>query len=510
MANQDEARLAAIVDCSDDAILSKDLNGVIQSWNKAAERLFGYRRKEIVGKSIALLIPADRIAEEKLILGKLRKGQRVDHYETVRLHKDGRAINVSISVAPLRDASGRVVGASKIIRDVSDRDRIEAALGESEKRLRAIVETAVDAIITIDEKGLIESANPATLKLFGYREAELIGRNVTMLMPEPYQSEHDQYLGNYLRTGRARIIGIGREVTARRKDGTTFPINLSVSEVALEGKRLFTGIIHDLTSRRRLERQIVEASAAEQRRIGQDLHDGLCQDLVGIAFQVDNIARQPGVSPTTIEEIGKISASVRQAALHARQLSHGLNPVDLDAGGLPVALMRLAEKISASFRISCQFHWDETAQAHDNATATHLFRIAQEAITNAIRHGKAKQIDVHLEMSNNGLSLVVKDDGIGLPTSPGQSSEPHADPKINSHSRSSREGIGLQGMHYRAHLIGGVFDIRADRRGGTVVSCHISRQQLIHPIGKPAPNHRQSSTVRTSEKLRSLKHSKSR
>jgi PAS domain S-box-containing protein len=111
--SQDQAILAAIVDCSDDAILSKDLTGTILTWNKAAERLFGYRAAEIVGQPITLLIPPDPIAEENMILGKLRRAKRVEHYETVRLHKDGRPIAVSISVVPLRDASGKVVGAYK-------------------------------------------------------------------------------------------------------------------------------------------------------------------------------------------------------------------------------------------------------------------------------------------------------------------------------------------------------------------------------------------------------------
>ncbi len=508
MDDQDQARLAAIVDCSDDAILSKDLKGTVRTWNPAAERLFGYRAGEIIGKSIMLLIPRERIAEEKLILSKMRRGERVEHYETVRVRKDGRAINVSISVAPLADARGRIIGASKIVRDISDRNRVESALRESEKRLSAIVETAVDAIITIDERGLIESANAATQRMFGYRTSELIGQNVKMLMPAPYQAEHDQYLQTYLRTGRARIIGIGREVTALRKDGTTFPMNLSVSEVALEGKRLFTGIIHDLTNRRQLERQIIEASAAEQRRIGQDLHDGLCQDLVGIAFQIDNIARQPGASPAIAREAGRISAAVRQAALQARQLSHGLNPVDLDAGGLPVALLGLARKISDSFGVVCEFHWDEIAQADDDATATHLFRIAQEAISNAIKHGTARRIDIHLEMSNGGMMLTVKDDGIGLQASNGRASRAHA--RDIPHSQSPREGIGLQGMHYRAHLIGGVFDIRARDRRGTIVSCHIAKQQIVSAKGTSSPEPRRGTNAGASDKFRSRRHGKSR
>ena len=129
----------------------------------------------------------------------------------------------------------------------------DARISESGERLRAILDTAVDAIVTIEESGVIESVNPAAERAFGYSRDELIGRNVSMLMPSPYREEHDRHIERYLRTGKARIVGIGREVEAQRKDGTVFPADLAVSEVRLPGRRLFTGIIRDLTERREME-----------------------------------------------------------------------------------------------------------------------------------------------------------------------------------------------------------------------------------------------------------------
>src|SRR5438105_1148533 len=152
---------------------------------------------------------------------------------------------------------------------------IESALQESEARMRAILQTAVDAIITIEERGIIESVNPAAEQMFGYEAAELIGKNVKVLMPSPYREEHDGYIANYCRTGRARIIGIGREVVGQRRDGTVFPMDLAVSEVRFGDKRLFTGFVRDLTDRKNLEQEVLNISDREQRRIGQDLHDGL-------------------------------------------------------------------------------------------------------------------------------------------------------------------------------------------------------------------------------------------
>jgi len=479
--NEEEfARLAAIVRCSDDAILSKTLDGTIRTWNTSAEQLFGYKSREIVGKSIRMIIPPERVREEDMILRRLRQGKPIKHYETVRVNKDGGAVDVSLSIFPILDDAGQIRGAAKIIRDISERKAAEAALRESEDRMHAIVQTAVDAIITIDQRGIIESANTATQRLFGYTADELIGRNVKMLMPDPYRGEHDGYLRHYLETGRAKIIGIGREVSAVRKDGSMFPMSLSVSEVARGSRRLFTGIIHDLSGRRQLERQILQASAEEQRRIGQDLHDGLCQDLIGIAFGADQIGRQlTSLDLPQAEAVNRLAASVREAASRARQLSHGLNPVDLNAGGLPVALEGLATKISESFEISCEFAWDRKARVNDDATASHLYRIAQEAISNAIKHGKAKHIRIRLENSRDKLVLTVASDGIGFPRELMELVRP---PDGANGAAPSNGGIGLKGMRYRASMVGGVFDAYRGRTGGTVISCAIPVQELNRAV----------------------------
>jgi two-component system CheB/CheR fusion protein len=365
-------------------------------------------------------------------------------------------VDVSISVAPVHDAAGRIIGASKIVRDITDRKLADATLRESEMRIRAILDSAVDAIITIDDQGRIQSINPATERLFGYGASEVMGRNVRMLMPEPYHSEHDNYIRNYILTGQARIIGFSREVTGKRKDGTTFPMSLAVNVVPLEGRRLFTGIVHDLTSRRELERRILEVSASEQRRIGQDLHDGLCQDLVGIAFQADAAARTltaEGVND--VSAIDALAASVRSAAAQARRLSHGLNPVDLHAGGLPAALTALVGKINESFGIACAFDWDGFATVSDDSTATNLYRIAQEAISNAVKHGKARTIEVALKQQESSVVLSVADDGTGW--KPGAKSD----------------GIGLKGMQYRTNLLGGVLEIKTGRGSGTTITCSV-------------------------------------
>lgn len=266
--------LLAIIESSDDAIVGKDLNGTIVTWNRGAERLYGYSADEVRGRSIALLIPEDRAGELATILDRVRAGQSIEHFETIRRTKDGRSVDVSLTVSPVRDADGYVVGAATIARDITALKQAERALRTSELRWRSIIESAVDGIVVIDARGRIESFNPAAERLFGYTESEVVGMNVTVLMPSPYRDEHDGYLARYLATNVPHIIGIGREVTGRRRDGSEFPLQLSVGEMSMAGERKFTGILHDLSERVRLEEQL-RGSEARWRSVIESAVDAI-------------------------------------------------------------------------------------------------------------------------------------------------------------------------------------------------------------------------------------------
>jgi two-component system, LuxR family, sensor kinase FixL len=226
------ARLsAAVVESSEDAIVSKTLDGIVTSWNKAAERIFGYTAGEMVGRPIALLAPPGRADEIEGILGRIKEGERVEHYETERRRKDGQIIEVALTVSPIRDRAGQIVGASKIARDITETKLAAAALLEREAHLRSILETVPDGMVVIDEHGIIQSFSATAERMFGFTAEEVCGRNVNMLMPSPYREGHDSYLARYLATGERRIIGLGRVVTGQHKDGSTFPIELAVGEV---------------------------------------------------------------------------------------------------------------------------------------------------------------------------------------------------------------------------------------------------------------------------------------
>src|SRR6516225_5916740 len=261
---QAKSLMAAIVESSEDAIVSKTLDGVVTSWNKAAERIFGYAAAEMVGQPISVLTPPGRADEMRCILDRIGRGERIEHYETERRRKDGRLIQISLTVSPIRGKTGQIVGAAKIARDITKAKRAQAALFEREAHLRSILDTIPDGMIVIDEygiigeHGIIQSFSAAAERMFGYTADEVRGRNVSMLMPSPYRDAHDRYIARYLATGERRIIGVGRVVTGQRKDGSIFPIELAVGEVRGEGHRLFTGFVRDLTERQRTLKRLQE------------------------------------------------------------------------------------------------------------------------------------------------------------------------------------------------------------------------------------------------------------
>src|SRR5882672_6845024 len=268
------AQLAALVSSSDDAIISKTLDGIITSWNAGATNILGHQADEMIGQPITRIIPPELHQEEKQILARLHRGERIQHYETIRLAKDGRRIDISLTVSPLFNQSGKVVGASKVARDITERKLAEQALRETTARLRTLTETAVDGVILIDARGVVLMFNPACEKLFGYSADTVIGENVKMLMPQPYRHEHDRYITNYRDTRDPKIIGSGREVIGLRKDGSTFPMDLSVGEATQDGESIFVGIIRDIT-KRKLAEQALRETAARLRTVTETAVDGV-------------------------------------------------------------------------------------------------------------------------------------------------------------------------------------------------------------------------------------------
>lgn len=239
-----------------DAMLITDEKGRILLANPPVLKLFDYTSEELVGNPIEILLPErfrhNHTAQRTSYFGHPHARAMGIGMELFGQRHDGTEFPVEVSLSPLKTEQGvHLVMAT--IHDISRRKEAEARMQESEARMRAIVDTAVDAIVTIDEHGIIDTMNPAGERLFGYAAAEVFGKNVSMLMPSPYREQHDGYLERYVRTGEKRIIGIGREVVGLRKDGTVFPMDLAVAEMHLGGRRMFTGMVRDISERKHAE-----------------------------------------------------------------------------------------------------------------------------------------------------------------------------------------------------------------------------------------------------------------
>ncbi|HZZ93928.1 MAG TPA: PAS domain-containing sensor histidine kinase [Usitatibacter sp.] len=242
------AVLAAIVESSDDAIISKSLDGTITSWNKAAERLYGWKPAEIVGRSVLTIVPPELHDEEHQILRRLRAGERIDHFRTQRLAKDGRRVDVALTISPIRDGSGAIVGASKVARDVSrerDAERTRAILA-------AVVQSSDDAIVSKDLRGIVMSWNPAAERMFGWKSEEMIGRSILTIIPPELRHEEDTILGN-VRAGRRMEH---YETVRVAKDGQRVHVSLTVSPLR-DGTGRVVGaskVARDVTQQRESDR----------------------------------------------------------------------------------------------------------------------------------------------------------------------------------------------------------------------------------------------------------------
>ncbi len=248
----ERARLAAIVESSDDAIIAKDLNGVITSWNAAAEKMFGYTTEDIVGRSIMTLIPPELQHEEPTILGQIRAGNRVAHFETQRMHKSGKRIEVSLTSSPIRDHQGRVIGASKIVRDITTRRQAD----EARLRLAAIVESSDDAIISKNLDSTITTWNVGAERMFGYKPEEIIGQSVMRLMPPDLYGQEPEIIRK-LRDGQ-RIQHF--ETKRLRKNGELFDVSLTVSPVKDDNGDVIgaSKIVRDISVQKATEAALLE------------------------------------------------------------------------------------------------------------------------------------------------------------------------------------------------------------------------------------------------------------
>lgn len=270
-----------------EAMLIVNPEGRIVLANPPVERLFGYAPSELIGRPLDMLLPERVRATHHTMLARFFANPHARPMgigmDLAAIRRNGDEFPVEVGLSPLRTDRGLSL-VMATIHDITSRKRAEEALLESEARMRAIVDTAVDAIITIDERGTMERVNPRAEQLFGYTAAEMTGQNVSMLMPQPFRDEHDGFLARYRETGEKRIIGVGREVVGQRKDGSTFPMDLSVAQMQIGQRRMFTGIVRDITARREAEEQ--------RQRLLQDL-SAANEELTNFAYVVSHDLKAP-------------------------------------------------------------------------------------------------------------------------------------------------------------------------------------------------------------------------
>ncbi|MGY3395562.1 PAS domain S-box-containing protein [Bradyrhizobium sp. USDA 3311] len=357
--------LRAVVDTAVDGVILIDARGTILMFNPACEGLFGYPADEVIGRNVKVLMPPSyRDAHDGYLHNYHTTGDRKIigiGREVVGQRKGGSTFLMHLSVGETKRAGEESIFVG-IIHDLTGRERVERELRESAARLRAVVDTAVDGVILIDSDGIILKFNPACESLFKYHADEVLGENVRMLMPEPYRSGHDGYIRNFVATGEKKIIGIGREVVGRRKDGSTFPIDLSVGEAKQDSSSIFVGMIHDLTDRKRTEAQLMQAQKMEA--VGQ-LSGGIAHDfnnlLTVIVGNAEHLAEQlvaRGDLRRLADDI--CSAGERGAELTQRLLAFSrkqlLRPVETECSKLVESMHKLLRRtLREDIEISTHF-----------------------------------------------------------------------------------------------------------------------------------------------------------
>jgi PAS domain S-box-containing protein len=251
--HETHARLAAIVESSDDAIIGKSLDGTVTSWNKGAQRMFGYVAEEMIGKPLAILIPQGHAGEVPQIMQRIRQGKSVQHFETSRLRKDGKEITISLTVSPICNAAGQVIGASKIAKDIPDRKR-------GDERFRLAVESSLNGMVMTAADGRIVLVNAQTEKLFGFGREELLGQPVELLVPERFRDIHPDYRAGFMANPKVRAMGAGRDLYGRRKDGSEFPVEISLNPIKTEEGLMVLSAIVDITQRKLAEAEAIRLS----------------------------------------------------------------------------------------------------------------------------------------------------------------------------------------------------------------------------------------------------------
>ena len=475
-----KSSLAAIVQSSDDAIVTKDLNGIIRSWNASAERIFGYTESEVLGKPITILIPSELYAEEANILRRLKAGQRIDHFETVRVTKGGERVLVSLTVSPVKDASGRIVAASKVARDVTRTRQVEQALRDSEQRMRFCLEAASLGTWHWDIKsGKVRCGNfEAFLEGIGEEDR----KNVRLAIQQALEGDgkyHVEYrqpkmdgsiawmeaIGQviYDESNRpAGMMGVCRDISERKSAEEALneahdQLEERVKERTLELNRAQERL-------RKLSGRLLTMQDNERRRIARELHDTAGQMLIALTLSLVPVETE--LLGKDAELANKISTSlglIEELSRELRTMSHLLHPPLLDEAGLHSAVRWYVEGFAERSKIGVDLHLDPRVGRLSAEMETAIFRIVQECLTNIHRHSESDSASIAITREARDVKIEIRDRGKGLPTP------------------APRAGIGIQGMRERVRQLAGEFEIQSDANGTRVTAIFPARVASMDP-----------------------------
>jgi PAS domain S-box-containing protein len=450
-------RHTAIVESTDDAIISRNLEGVIQTWNAGAQRMFGYTAAEAIGQPITIIVPHELEDEENEMLELSKAGIRVGHFETVRVSKEGRKVQVSLTISPLKDFAGRIAGSSKIARDITERKQAEQTLRESEERFRLVANSAPVLIWMSGTDGLFNFFNERWLNFRGRTVKEESGEGwISGLHPD----DREHYLRIYLGAFDARVE-FEIEYRLRRFDGVyRWIVDYGVPRFESDGTFLgYIGSCLDITERKLSEEALLDMSGRliaaheeERTRIARELHDDLSQRMALLEIGIEQLMQEtPGIQLAAKELLDNIAHVANEISSDIHNLSHELHPSKLDALGLVAAVGGLCREFSKQHGLQVRFvHHDIPTRISKDLTLC-LFRIVQEALRNVVKYSGTASAQVELIRQQDLIHLCISDSGAGF------------DPE----SAKGKSGLGLISMRERLRLVGGHLVVESTPSHGT-------------------------------------------
>ncbi|HUT30585.1 MAG TPA: PAS domain S-box protein [Sedimentisphaerales bacterium] len=449
-----EEKYRQLVERADCIIMRRSIDGEIIFFNEFAQKFFGYSEREIIGKNIVGTIVRETDSYGRNLVKMTRDiGRQPELYatnENESICRNGRRVWIAWANKPICDKEGNITEILCVGHDITKRKGMENEL----RLLATIVKNSPDPTTVQDFDGNIISWNHGAEHVYGYSEEETLGMNVSKIIPEHKRGEIDALIESLKKGDNIGFLDTQRIA----KDGRMLDILLIVMMIKDEaGKACAIATSErDITEHRRLEREVLSITERERKSIGREMHDSMGQALTGIAVKSKGLAlKLADKSSEDSKEALAISKLANKAIVQMRGLTRMLYPVDIEAGGLASALNTLAANTEKVLGVKCRFNCSMPVSVDNHVESRQLFRIAEEAITNAIKHGKAKTIHINLDLKDERCILSVKNDGRDFPKTPPR----------------KRKGLGLKIMEYRTGMIGGSLDIRKGDKGGTIVTC---------------------------------------